>query len=102
LRPLATLLPGLRVRLDAHEIRYEIAADRFALRHGATRADVAGALLAMLEDDRLRLAPGFVSAAETRLRALSGDTPAGSDSSKGVTVMLGLAVSAVIACLVLL
>jgi beta-lactamase regulating signal transducer with metallopeptidase domain len=102
LRPLARLLPGLRTRLDAHEARYEIAADRFALRHGATRADVAGALLAMLDDDGLYLAPGFVSAAESRLRALTGDTPAGSESSKGVAVPLAFAACAVIVCLVVL
>jgi hypothetical protein len=96
------VLPGLRARLDAHEARYEVAADRFALRHGATRADVAGALLAMLDDDGLYLAPGFVSAAETRLRALTGDTPAGSESSKGVAVLLVVTVSAMIACVVLL
>lgn len=102
LRPVARLLPALHARLDAHEVRYEIAADRFALRHGVTRADVAGALLAMLENDRLHLAPGFVSAAEARLRALTGDTPAGCDSSKGTPVAVGLAGIAVIACLVLL
>jgi beta-lactamase regulating signal transducer with metallopeptidase domain len=102
LRPLARLLPALHAHLDAHEVRYEIAADRFALRHGVTRADVAGALLAMLENDRLHLAPGFVSAAEARLRALTGDTPAGRDGSKDAPVMLGLAASAVIACVVFL
>jgi beta-lactamase regulating signal transducer with metallopeptidase domain len=102
LRPLAILLPRLRAPLDARQVRYEVAADRFALQHGATRADLAGALLAMLEDDRLHLAPGFISAAEIRLRALTGDTPAGSDASKGGTIMLGLAAGAVIACLVIL
>jgi beta-lactamase regulating signal transducer with metallopeptidase domain len=102
LRPLVILLPRLHDRLDAHQVRYEVAADRFALRHGATRADLAGALLAMLEDGRLHLAPGFISAAEIRLRALTGDPLAGSETSKGATVMLGLAASAVIACLVLL
>jgi hypothetical protein len=102
LRPLARLLPGLGARLDAYEVRCEIAADRFALRNGATRADVAGALLAMLEDDRLRRAPAFVSAADTRLRALTGDAPTGYERSKGVAVMYGLAASAILACLVLL
>jgi beta-lactamase regulating signal transducer with metallopeptidase domain len=102
LRPLAGPLPGLRARLDAHAARYEIAADRFALRHGATRADVAGALLAMLGDDGLHLAPGFVSAAETRLRALTGDTPAGSESSTSLAALLVVAACAVIACLIVL
>lgn len=102
LRPLATFAPGLRAHLDAYEVRYEVAADKYALRHGATPADIAGALLAMLEHDRLRLAPGFIAVAEIRLRALRNDASVVPDSTKGVIATLGLAASAIMACIVFL
>lgn len=71
LRPLARLSPALAACLDARAVSYEIAADRHALRHGASRGDMAGALTAMLDLDGVQLAPAFASAFELRVRALA-------------------------------
>jgi hypothetical protein len=52
----------------------EIAADRYAMAHGATRADLAGALLQVPPLAQAHVA-GFASAVDLRLRALLGDQP---------------------------
>jgi hypothetical protein len=100
LRPLGLLLPHLRARLDLHEARCEVAADRYALANGATRADIAGALLAMVQDDRLYQAPGFLSVAEVRLRALRGDAPEFGARPWEVTSAVVITLCLVIACII--
>lgn len=54
--------------------RREIAADQYALDHGASRADLAAALLALPPLARAHVA-GFTPAIDLRLRALLGDDP---------------------------
>ncbi|CAN5869792.1 hypothetical protein BH23ACT10_BH23ACT10_25530 [soil metagenome] len=75
LRPLARLSPSLAAHLHAREVAREIAADRYAIRNGATRGDVAGALAAVLGIEGARLAPGFASVVEARVRALADEEP---------------------------
>lgn len=99
LRPYGTLIPVIRARLALHEARCEVAADRYALDNGVTRADIAGALLVMLEDERLSQAPGFLSAAEIRLRALSGEPPKAAAQPWELTSTVVLTSSWVLACL---
>lgn len=100
LRPLGQLLPRLGARLDLHEARCEVAADRYALANGATRADIAGALLAMIEDDRLSRVPGFLTVAEVRLRALQGEPPEFVAKPGEVALAAIVTLCPVIACLV--
>ena len=58
--------------LAATLARREIAADRYAMTHGASAADLAGALLALPQLTRPHVA-GFTPAIDLRLRALVGD-----------------------------
>ncbi len=60
--------------LAATLARREIAADQHALEHGASRADLAAALLALPPLARAHVA-GFTPAVDLRLRALLGDDP---------------------------
>jgi beta-lactamase regulating signal transducer with metallopeptidase domain len=60
--------------LAATLARREIAADQHALDHGASRADLAAALLALPPLTRAHVA-GFTPAIDLRLRALLGDDP---------------------------
>lgn len=60
--------------LAATLARREIAADQHALDHGASRADLAAALLALPPLARAHVA-GFTPAVDLRLRALLGDDP---------------------------
>lgn len=100
LRPLGRFSPGVRALLDAHDVRYEIAADRHALRNGATGADLAGALLALLEDRSVQFSPGFVSATEARLQALRGDRSVLPSRSRGAWIMLGSTAAVFLLCVV--
>jgi beta-lactamase regulating signal transducer with metallopeptidase domain len=102
LRPLGQLVPRLGARLDLHEARCEVAADRYALANGATRGDIAGALLAMIEDDRLSRVPGFLSVAEVRLRALQGDLPEFVAKRGEVALVVIVTLCPLIACLTFL
>lgn len=99
LRPIGQLLPRVRARLDLHEARCEVNADRYALANGATRADIAGALLKMVEDDRLAQAPGFLSVAELRLRALQGDAAEFAPKPGEVVSTIVFTLCAVVACI---
>lgn len=60
--------------LSATLARREIAADQHALDHGASRADLAAALLALPPLARAHVA-GFTPAVDLRLQALLGDDP---------------------------
>lgn len=104
LRPVASVSSTLRTHLETWETGYEIAADQYAIRHGATRSDVAGALAALLEHRGLRFAPGFASTAELRIRALRGDNVAvGTARARWIgRARLVTAGALVAACIVLL
>jgi beta-lactamase regulating signal transducer with metallopeptidase domain len=70
--PAVRRLPGGRQWLAAALARREVAADRAAIAHGAARADLAGALLALPSLARAHVA-GFTKAADLRLQVLLGD-----------------------------
>lgn len=72
--PILRPFPSGAAWMERLAARREIAADRFALAQGASRAAIASALLKV---DRLAPAavPGFAPAATLRLRALLGDEP---------------------------
>ena len=53
----------------------EIAADRYALTSGATRADLASALLKLGDQDAPLGVAGYAASSELRLRALLEDAP---------------------------
>lgn len=98
--PVARLAPQLTAGLERNQARLEIAADRFALRHGASRADIAGALLALLGSPLAARAPGFTSAAELRLRALGGEAPAAGPARRRLLVgAIAALLSAAVVCL---
>lgn len=75
LEPFAAVSRTLAEHLHAREVAREVAADRYAIRNGASRADVAGALVAILDLDGAALAPGFTSALEARVHALAHQAP---------------------------
>lgn len=104
LRPVASVSPTVRNHLAMWEAGYEIAADQYALRHGATRRDVAGALAAVLEHGGLRVAPGFASTADLRIRALRDDqVAAGTTRARWIgRARLVAAAALVVSCIVLL
>lgn len=103
LRPVAAISSTLRAHLETWEARYEVDADRYAIRHGATRSDVAGALAALLAHGGLRFSPGFESTAELRIRALSGeDIAAVATRARWIgRIRLVAAGALVVACIVL-
>jgi beta-lactamase regulating signal transducer with metallopeptidase domain len=72
--PLLRRLPGGPARLEAARARVEIDADRYALRHGATRAELARALLELDSPGTPLTAAAFPSATELRLQVLLGKT----------------------------
>ena len=72
LAPLLGRLPRGSQWLATRLAAREIAADRYALAHGATRSDLASALLRLPPLGRAHVA-GFTPAVELRLRALLGD-----------------------------
>lgn len=72
LTPLLGWLPRGRRWLASRLAAREIAADRYALAHGATLRDLASALLRLPPLTRAHVA-GFTPAVELRLRALLGD-----------------------------
>ncbi len=70
--PALRLLPVGRQWLATQLARREIAADRYAMAHGATASDLAGALLALPPLARAHVA-GFTPAVDLRLGVLLGD-----------------------------
>lgn len=84
LRPLGQVSRRIAAHLDARDVAREIAADRYAIRNGASRSDVAGALVAILAIDGVAMAPGFATALEARVDALlrDGAQPAGVPSAR--------------------
>lgn len=72
LTPLLGWLPRGRQWLASRLAAREISADRYAVAHGATRRDLASALLRLPPLTRAHVA-GFTPAVELRLRALLGE-----------------------------
>ena len=72
--PLRRLTMGRRWLAGARA-QIEIAADRYALTSGATRADLASALLKLGDQDAPLGVAGYTASSERRLRALLDDAP---------------------------
>ena len=72
--PLRRLTMGRRWLAGART-QIEIAADRYALTSGATRADLASALLKLGDQDAPLGVAGYAASSEVRLRALLDDAP---------------------------
>lgn len=72
--PLGRLTMGRRWLAGARA-QIEIAADRYALTSGATRADLASALLKLGDQDAPLGVAGYAASSERRLRALLDDAP---------------------------
>ena len=68
--PVVRAMPGGSSFLERLAAQREIAADRYALAHGASRSALASALLRV--GPALQTAPGFTSAVDLRVRALLG------------------------------
>lgn len=81
--PLVSLTATGRDWVTRQRARLEVAADRFALRHGADRADLAGAILKLGGAAPVATAAGFTSAVELRLRALVEPDPQGRQAPVG-------------------
>jgi Zn-dependent protease with chaperone function len=75
LAPVVRRLPSGRLWLVSVVARREIEADRYALDHGASRADLAAALLVIPSMTR-PLVAGFPTAVDLRLQVLLGDREA--------------------------
>lgn len=96
LTPVLGRLEAGRAWMERERARLEIAADAYALASGASRPALASALVKLSSSPGLSVAPGFVSAADLRVRALLGDaTGIEGDSSAGRIVS---AVVLVVAC----
>lgn len=87
LRPLEHVSRTVAEWLRARDVAREIAADRYAVRHGASRADIAGALVAILAIDGVAVAPGFATALEARVDALIHGAPRSQRSPWGRRVL---------------
>ncbi|MEP6640132.1 MAG: hypothetical protein ABJC39_12350 [Chloroflexota bacterium] len=97
-RPLERLAMG-RGWLTRARARIEIAADRYALASGATRADLASALIKLGAHPAPSGVAAYTASSELRLRALLGDPPERA-SSWGLWVVSSLvAAAALLACL---
>ena len=72
--PLRRLTMGRRWLAGA-QAQIEITADRYALTSGATRADLASALLKLGDRDAPLSVAGYAASSERRLRALLDDAP---------------------------
>ena len=72
--PLGRMTAGRRWLAGARA-QIEIAADRYALTSGATRADLANALLKLGDQDAPLGVAGYAASSEVRLRALLDDAP---------------------------
>ncbi len=70
--PVVRRIPSGRQWLVSTIARYEIEADRYALDHGASRADLAAALLVIPSLSRTQVA-GFPTAVDLRLQVLLGE-----------------------------
>lgn len=68
--PLLVVTAAGRDWVTRQRARLEVDADRFAVRHGADRADLAAAILKVGGAQPVAAAAGFTSAVELRLRAL--------------------------------
>lgn len=73
LAPVLGRLEAGRAWMERERARLEIAADSHALAAGASRHALASALVKLSSSPGMRAAPGFVSAADLRVRALLGD-----------------------------
>lgn len=62
-----------RAWLERERARIEIAADVYALNSGASRSALASALVKLASSPTMRVAPGFASAVDLRVRALLGE-----------------------------
>lgn len=78
LSPVFSRVAGGRAWLERERARIEIAADRYALAAGSSRAAIASALLKLPDSSTASGAPGFATAADLRIRALLGE-PTGID-----------------------
>lgn len=92
--PVARLVPGGRSWLARRTAAIEVAADRFALGHGAARRDLAGALL-KIGSTVPAPAAAFGAATDLRLRALLGEETHLGPPDTVVTMVVALAVVAV-------
>ena len=98
-RPLERLATGRRLLARARA-NIEIAADRYALAAGATRGDLASALVKLGDQNVPVGLAGYAASSELRLRALLGDPPA-RFSIRGPLIVSALVVAAILlACLV--
>lgn len=100
LEPFMRLVPQGRAWLEWQRARLEIGADRFALRQGVQRGDLARAILKLGGAQTALEMAGFSSAVELRLRALLGEIDDASTNAHrwlaatfvAVTLSCGLAV----------
>jgi Zn-dependent protease with chaperone function len=74
LAPVLGHLEAGRAWMERERAHIEIAADAFALESGASRPALASALLKLAPSPSLRVAPGFASAVDLRMRALLGES----------------------------
>ena len=97
-RPLERLATGRRWLARARA-RIEIAADRYALASGATRADLASALIKLGAQAAPSWVAAYTASSELRLRALIGDPPEPASRWGPWGVVSGLvAAAALLAC----
>lgn len=103
LAPVVRRIPSGRQWLVSVTARREIEADRYALDHGASRADLAAALLAIPAMSRPQVA-GFPTAVDLRLQVLLGDresVPVSPLLGCGGRLLVGLTVGAAVCTWVL-
>ncbi len=98
-RPLERLATGRRWLARARA-KIEIAADRYALASGATRADLASALVKLGNQSAPVGVAGYAASSELRLRALLGDPPEGASNRGPWTVSALVAAAVLLVCLV--
>lgn len=97
--PLERLAMG-RGWLARARAQIEIAADRYALTAGATRADLASALLKLGDQNVPVGLAGYAASSELRLRALLGDPPERLSNRGPLIVSALVAASVLLVCLV--
>ena len=98
LAPVLGRIDAGRAWMERERARLEIAADAYALASGASRSALASALVKLSASPGLSVAPGFVSAADLRVRALLGDaTGIEGDGSAGHLVSAVILVATCVA-----
>ncbi|MEO8437520.1 MAG: hypothetical protein ABI562_03615 [Chloroflexota bacterium] len=98
-RPLERLATGRRWLARARA-QIEIAADRYALASGATRADLASALVKLGDQNVPVGLAGYAASSELRLRALLGDPPERVSNGGPLIVSALVAAAVLLVCLV--